>query len=89
MSFHTELSKGFAAFLEMIQRDQETDILEMSYAEYSLQCYIIYHDALYKGLLRENGPLANAFCQIGIDQPRDQLVVFLDTFYINWRTRLS
>jgi len=87
MPFHAELCKGFSAFLEMIQKDKHTDVLLMPYAEYSLQFYVIYHDALYKGLLCENSPMAKAFRDIGIDQPRDQLLVFLNTFYLYWHTR--
>ncbi len=87
MDFRTELYKAFSSFLSMIRKDNETDILLMPYAEFSLQCFIIYRNALEKGLLHEDGPLAQAFCQIGVDQPRDQLMTFLDTFYLYWHTQ--
>ena len=87
MDFRNELHNGFSEFLNTIQADNETDILLLPYAEYSLQCFVIYHKALYTGLLREGGPLAQAFCALGIDQPRDQLVIFLEHFYIYWRTQ--
>ena len=87
MDFRTELSKGFSEFLRMIRKDNETAVLLMPYAEYSLQCFIIYRDALCKGLLHESSPLAQAFCDLGVTEPRDQLVIFLDTFYIHWHTQ--
>ena len=86
MSFHVELHKGFSSFLNTIQQDKETDVLLMPYAEFSLQFFVIYHDLLYKDILRESGPLAQAFCQIGIVEPRDQLCIFLEHFYIHLRT---
>ena len=87
MDFINELRKGFSQFLSIIRKDGEVDVLLMPYAEYSLQFYVIYKDVLYKDLLRENGKLAQAFCSIGINQPRDQAVIFLNAFYLYWHTR--
>jgi len=87
MSFQSELHNGFFEFLHMISQDNSAELLLMPYAQYSLQFFIAYKDALYKGPLCENGPLAKAFCSIGIDEPCDQLLIFLDAFYIYWHTQ--
>jgi len=86
MSLHVELHKAFSSFLDTIKKDNETDVLVMPYAEFSLQFFVIYHDLFYTDILRESGPLAQAFCQIGIVEPRDQLCIFLEHFYIYLRT---
>ncbi|MBR5302059.1 MAG: hypothetical protein IKU38_04430 [Clostridia bacterium] len=87
MSFTTELYKGMSEFLSMIREGNATDVLLMPYAEYSLQCFILYQEALERGLLHKSSPLAQAFRNLGINEARDQLVIFLDTFYLYWHTQ--
>ena len=87
MSFSVELHKGFSEFRRILQEDHTTDVLLMSYAEYSLQLYILYHESFYNGLLRKNSPLSKAFCAIGVNQPLDQFTLFMDSFYLYWHTQ--
>ena len=87
MSFSVELHKGFSEFRRILQEDHTTDVLLMSYAEYSLQLYILYHESFYDGLLRKNSPLSKAFCAIGVNQPLDQFTLFMDSFYLYWHTQ--
>jgi len=87
MSFIDELRNGLSQFLAIIRKDGETDILSMPYAEYSLQCFVIYKDILFENLLHEDAPLARALRSIGVEQPRDQLMIFIETFYLFCRTQ--
>lgn len=87
MYFIDSLHISHARFLAIIHDDGHSDILSMPYAEYSLQCFVIYKDRLFAGLLHENGELAQAFRTIGVEQPRDQLVIFLETFYLRQHTQ--
>jgi len=89
MSFIDELRSGHAGLLSMIREDGHEDILLMPYAEYSLQCFVIYKGAIYHDILRENGALAQAFLSIGVEQPRDQLVILLETLYLFLHTKPS
>ena len=82
MTFIDELHKSFSIFLSIINKDGHADILSMPYAEYSLQCFAIYKSTLYDGILLANTPLAQAFSALGITQQRDQLMFFIDTFYL-------
>ena len=87
MSFVDLLHISHTQFLAMIHDDGHNDVLSMPYAEYSLQCFMLYKDRLFAGLLHENGELAQAFRAIGVEQPRDQLVIFLETFYLRQHTQ--
>ena len=87
MSFANELRTAHLRFLAMLRKDCETDLLLMPYAEFSLQCLVIYRDTLYKGILRKGSPLSQAFCALNIDEKLDQLMIFLETFYLYWHTQ--
>lgn len=87
MSFTSELHKGFSEFQNLLQRDRTTDVLLMSYAEYSLQLYVMYHESFYAGMLSQNSPLSKAFHEIGVEQPLDQFKLFMDYFYLYWHTQ--
>jgi len=89
MSFIEELRSGHASLLSIIREDGHGDILLMPYAEYSLQCFIIYKDAIYHNILRENGSLAQAFISIGVEQPHDQLIILVETLYLFLHTKPS
>ena len=89
MSFIDKLRIGHTRLLSMIHEDGHDDILLMTYAEYSLQCFVIYKDAIYHDILHENGALAQAFLSIGVEQPRDQLLILLDTLYLALHTKQS
>ena len=82
MQFIEELKRAFNQLQSIILDDQNADLLDMSYAEFTLKCYIGYSKHIYTTLLHEGAPLTNALCAIGVDQPRDQLVMLLDTFYL-------
>jgi len=82
MLFIHELHAGFDRFSTIIHEGGHDDILSIPYAEYSLQCFVIYQDALYGDILHRDGTLAKALCSISIDQPRDQLTLFLDALYL-------
>lgn len=86
MDFIDKLQRAFSQFQSMLIDDQNADILELSYAEFTLKCYVGYSQRLYDTILQENAPLAKAFRAIGIEQPRDQLLMLLDTFYLSLRT---
>ncbi len=86
MCFTEELQRAFSQLQSIILEDQNADLLDMSYAEFTLKCYAGYADRIYATLLREGSPLNNALRAIGIDQPRDQLVMLLNTFYLHLRT---
>jgi len=86
MSFTSELHKGFSEFQNLLQKDHTTDVLLMSYAEYSLQLYVMYHESFYNSLLSPNSPLSKAFREIGVEQPLDQFKLFTDSFYLYWHT---
>ena len=87
MSFIKKLHSNFDHFYAIIDNDGHNDVLSMPYAEYSLQCFVIYKDRLFEGLLHQDGELAQAFRAIGVEQPRDQLVIFLETFYLYQHTK--
>ena len=87
MSFVDLLHTIHTQFLAMIHEEGHNDVLSMPYAEYSLQCFVIYKDRLFEGLLHQDGELAQAFRAIGVEQPRDQLVIFLETFYLYQHTK--
>ena len=82
MDFIDELRNRFSVFLSTIHADGHDDIISMPYAEYSLQCFVIYKDMLYNRILHSDCSLAQAFCAIGVNHPRDQLMIFIDTFYL-------
>ena len=86
MSFSSELLKGFTEFRRILREDHRTDILLMPYPEYTLQIYMIYHESAYNGILRKNSPLSKAFCAIGVVQPQDQFMLFMDSFYLHWHS---
>lgn len=86
MSFNHELLKGFTEFHRILREDQRTDVLLMPYPEYTIQLYMLYHESAYNGILRENSPLSKAFCAIGVVQPQDQFMLFMDSFYLHWHT---
>ena len=87
MTFNSELHKGFDEFRRILREDHRTEILLMSYAEYSLQLFIIYHESFYNGILRKNSPLSKAFCAIGVEEPLDQFTLFVDSFYLYWHSQ--
>lgn len=83
MSFANELHIAHLRFLAMIREDGHADILQMPYAEFTLQCYTIYKDMLYGDILKQNGVLAQAFQAISVKESRDHLLIFLDTLYLS------
>ena len=86
MTWFNELQGAFLQLKSMLIDDQNEDMLDLSYAEFTLKCYVGYAERIDSTLLREDAPLAKAFCSIGIEQPRDQLLVLFDTFYLHLRT---
>ena len=70
----------------MFIENQNSDLLTMSYAEFSLNCYVGYADRIYGSMLSDTAPLTRAFLSIGVDTPRDQLLILLDTFYLHLHT---
>ena len=87
MSFRQELSKGFCELEKLIRDNNEAELLLLPYAAFSVALFTTYHDVLYKGLLHPKRPLAKAFCELGIDEPNSQLLLFIDIFYIHWHTQ--
>ena len=78
-----ELRFAFSQLRAMFLQDQNASLLDMAYAEFTLKCYVGYADRIYATLLRKGAPLTRAFDAIGVDQPRDQLIMLLDTFYLH------
>ena len=83
MNFTEELRHAFHQLHAMLLEDQNTALLDSSYAEFTLKFYAGYADHIYAMLLHEGAPLTSAFRMIGVDQPRDQLLMLLDTFYLH------
>ena len=83
MSFIEELQNAFFQLKNMLNEDQNADMLDMAYAEFTLKCYAGYADRLYSTLLRKGAPLSIAMNEIGVDMPRDQLLVLLNAFYLS------
>ena len=83
MPFIDELQKAFNQLHSMLENDQSNELLAVPYAEFTLQSYAKYAQPIYETLLSPNAPLTNAFCAMGIDTPRDQLLMLLDTFYLS------
>lgn len=86
MNLTEELRRAFSQLKAMFLEDQNASLLDMAYAEFTLKCYAGYADRIYATLLRRGAPLTRAFDAIGVDQPRDQLLMLLDTFYLHLRT---
>lgn len=85
MCFTEELHRAFNQLQTMLLEDQNAALLDMPYAEFTLKCYAGYANRIYATLLRQGAPLTHALCGIGVDQPRDQLLILLDTFYLHLR----
>jgi len=83
MFFIEELQNAFLQLKNMLDEDQNADMLDMAYAEFTLKCYAGYADRIYRTLLQKGAPLSSAMNEIGIDMPRDQLLILLDTFYLS------
>lgn len=83
MIFCSELEKAFSQLQDMLIENQSTDLLTMPYAEFTLTCYAGYHLKIYSDILSKDFPLERALRSIGIDTPRDQLMILLDTFYLH------
>lgn len=83
MSFIEELRRAFDQLHSMVTKDHNDALLVMPYAEFTLKCYAEYADQIRAVLLHNGAPLTRAFDAIGVDQPRDQLVMLLDTFYLH------
>ena len=83
MYFEKELTLAFTQLQTMLTEDQSADLLTMPYAEFSLKCYVSYADRIYSTMLHSSAPLTRAFLSIGVDTPRDQLLILLDTFYLH------
>ena len=85
MNITEALRLAFSQLQTMLLEDQNAALLDMSYAEFTLKCYAGYAERIYATLLRADAPLNSALRAIGIDQPRDQLLMLLDTFYLHLR----
>ena len=85
MTWINELQGAFLQLRNMLLEDQNDALLGMSYAEFTLKCYVGYAERIYSTLLRQDAPLATALRAIGVDTPRDQLLMLLDTFYLSLR----
>ena len=83
MSFEKELNFAFTQLKNIIIEDKSDELLTLSYAEFSLKCYVSYAERIYSTILHESAPLTCAFLSIGVDTPRDQLLILLDTFYLH------
>ena len=86
MEFRSELEKSFSHLQAMLIENRSADLLTMPYAEFSLKCYVSYAERIYSTMLHSSAPLTRAFLSIGIDTPRDQLLILLDTFYLHLHT---
>ena len=86
MVLRSELEIAFSQLQNMFIENQNSDLLTMSYAEFSLKCYVAYADRIYGSMLSDTAPLTRAFLSIGVDTPRDQLLILLDTFYLHLHT---
>lgn len=86
MNVAEELHRAFDQLQAMLLEDQNAVMLDMSYAEFTLKCYAGYAKRIYATLLCQGAPLTHALCSIGVDQPHDQLLILLDTFYLHLRT---
>ena len=86
MSFSKELFHAFDQLNSLFEEDQNTAIFHMTYAEFSLNCYVGYADRIYGSMLSDTAPLTRAFLSIGVDTPRDQLLILLDTFSLPLHT---
>ena len=86
MSFEKELNRAFAQLKTIIAEDNSNELLTLAYAEFSLKCYVGYAKRIYGSILHENAPLTRAFLSIGVDTPRDQLLILLGTFYLYLHT---
>lgn len=86
MTFIEELRRAFDQLHSMLEEDHNEALLDMAYAEFTLKCYAGYADQIRTVLLHNGAPLTRAFDAIGVDQPRDQLVLLLDTFYLHLHT---
>lgn len=87
MTLIEELQQHYALFHDRICLDGHADILNMPYAEFSLQCFLIYQDFIENTLLGEQSSLRAAFRMIDITLPRDQMVIFIETFYLSRRIK--
>ncbi len=83
MTVVNELQTAFSQLESIFEEDHNTEILDMAYAEFTLKCYIGYANRIYETILNKNAPLSAALCAIGIDIPRDQLLILLNTFYLS------
>ena len=82
-----DLQRHYSLFYDKICLDGHADILNMSYSEVSLQCFLIYKDFIENTLLGEQSSLRAAFRMIDITLPRDQMVIFIETFYLSRRIK--
>ena len=86
MSFDNELHIAFTQLQNMLLENHSADLLTMPYAEFSLKCYVSYAERIHNTILHSSAPLTRAFLSIGVDTPRDQLLILLNTFYLCRRT---
>ena len=86
MLFRSELENAFTLLENMLIEGKSDELLVLSYAEFSLKCYVSYAEQIYSTILHKSAPLTRAFLSIGVDTPRDQLMILLDTFYLHLHT---
>lgn len=87
MTLSDALNEAFISFYSTLISDGSEDILDLPYPQYTLQCWALYKDALFCGLLQENQQTAQALRSIGITERSEQLLVFIDAFFLSSHSR--
>ena len=86
MFIQKELANAFSQLHSMIIEDQSEELLTLTYAEFTLKCFIVYNEQIRRTILHADAPLPQAFCALGVDQPNDWMSLLLISFYFHLHT---